>query len=168
LTTSYVNNGQTLFDLALNAYQDASGILKLIQENEGVLTDMLQDASGLTIQYTPELKTLKEAVSVKNPKDKVVTIADRQNIFDLSLQYYGKAEKALELVQANSFADLLEDAKGKTLIYTKSNDVVQNYYFKNSINIATGGIFVGSEFSYLLQENGFYILQENNDKILIE
>lgn len=135
---TYVNNGQTLFDLALNAYQDASGILKLIQENEGVLTDMLQDASGLTIQYTPELRTLKEAVSVKNSVDKVVTIAEQQNIFDLSLQYYGKAEKAIELVRANGFEDLLAEPKGQRLVYTKSNDVVQNYFFKNNINIATG------------------------------
>ena len=47
-----VLNGQTIFDLSLYCYNDATLVYNLINENS-FITDILMDLTGLTLFYTP-------------------------------------------------------------------------------------------------------------------
>ena len=47
-----VLNGQTIFDIALYCYNDATLVYNLINENS-IITDILMNLTGYTLVYTP-------------------------------------------------------------------------------------------------------------------
>lgn len=164
-----VINGQTIFDLALFCYNDASLVYTLIDENP-TITDIGMDLTGLTLVYTPKKVIKYEAKQNIQKVNKVVTIRSNQSIFDLSLQYNGNVSDVYNLIQNNSFFDSIisTDFSGNILTLSGEKNFVNDYYVKNGVNIGTLPIVITtSEFSYLLQENGSYLLQENGDKIIL-
>jgi hypothetical protein len=163
-----VLNGQTIFDLALYCYNDASLVYNLINENS-FITDILMDLTGLTLFYTPIESVKYEAKQNTKVLNKVVTIKKQQSLFDLSLQYYGDVESVYTLIQSNSYLDsiLSDNFNGNVLNYTSEINYVNNYYSKNLIDIATKPQITIEESTYLLQEDGSYLLQEDGFKIIL-
>lgn len=164
-----VIKGQTIFDLALFCYNDASLVYDLIAENP-TITDIGMDLTGLTLVYTPKKVVKFEAKQNDKTLNKVVTITSEQSLFDLSLQYCGDVSKVYELIQNNTFLDSIisEDFNSNILTLTPEKNYISNYFEKNGINIGTKPkVIVVEGFSYLLQENGDYLLQENGSKIIL-
>lgn len=164
-----VLNGQTIFDIALYCYNDATLVYNLINENS-FITDILMNLTGLTLFYTP-IETVKyEAKQNTKTLNKVVTIKKQQSLFDLSLQYYGDVESVYTLIQSNSYLDsiLSDNFNANVLNYTSEINYVNSYFSKNLIDIATKPITITIEEStYLLQEDGSYLLQEDGFKIIL-
>jgi hypothetical protein len=163
-----VKQNQTIFDMALLAYNDASMAYDLIQGNDNI-ENILTDIAGLNVVYTP-VKIIKfEAVSNSRKVNNLVTIKAEQTIFDLSLQYYGDVEKVYDLVQDNNFIDsvLSSEIVGKTLTLRDVKNYVTDWYVKNRVNVGTKPITQIDSNYYLLQENGYYLLQENGYKIIL-
>lgn len=164
-----VINGQTIFDLALFCYNDASLVYDLIAENP-TITDIGMDLTGLTLVYTPKKVVPYEAKQNAKTLNKVVTITSEQTLFDISLQYYGDISFVYDLIQNNTFLDniLSEDFNNNTLKLSNEKNYVSNYFEKYSINVGTKPLISTVELEpALLQENGFYLLQENGFKILL-
>jgi hypothetical protein len=164
-----VLNGQSIFDIALYCYNDATLVYNLINENS-IITDINMNLTGLNLVYTPIEIIKYEAKENPNKVNKVVTIKKEQSLFDLSLQYYGDVENVYDLIQSNSYLDsiLTDNFNANVLNYTSKVNYVNSYFSKNLIDIATkpqGIIIEGS--NYLLQEDGSYLLQENGFKIIL-
>lgn len=168
-----VNSDQTIFDLAILAYGDASRAYDLIIENPSLLSSLNDELTGLTLTYTPSIKTRKEAVIIVKSIKKDVTISQDQTLFDLSLQYYGSAESVYQLIaentQINSLISL--DYVGTVLNYTENLTTIPTYFKTNRINIATRQPFEETQttqLNYLLQEDGTMLLQEDGTGIILE
>jgi hypothetical protein len=164
-----VLNGQSIFDIALYCYNNATLVYNLINENS-IITDINMNLTGLNLVYTPIEIIKYEAKENPNKVNKVVTIKKEQSLFDLSLQYYGDVENVYDLIQSNSYLDsiLTDNFNANVLNYTSEVNYVNSYFSKNLIDIATkpqGIIIEGS--NYLLQEDGSYLLQENGFKIIL-
>ena len=164
-----VLNGQTIFDIALYCYNDATLVYNLINENS-IITDILMNLTGYTLVYTPVEIVKNEAEQNTKKLNKIVTIKQNQSIFDLSLQYYGSIENVYDLIQSNSYFDsiLTDNFNANVLNYTSETNYVNSYFSKNLIDIATkpNGITIEGS-NYLLQEDGSYLLQENGFKIIL-
>jgi len=169
--TILVQSGQTIFDIALLAYNDASKAYDLITENPELIDNINSDISGLTLFYTPSAPSnKKEATKLTTEQKKNVTIQSTQTLFDLALQYYGAAENIYQLIEDNSFLDsvLSTDYVGKNLNYTLNKGVVATYYRNSLIDVSTKlPYFDIPGINYLLQESGYYLLQENGDKLIL-
>ena len=165
-----VLNGQTIFDVALYCYNDATLVYNLINENP-FITDILMNLTGYTLVYTPVEIVKNEAEQNTKKINKIVTIKQNQSIFDLSLQYYGSIENVYDLIQSNSYFDsiLTDNFNANVLNYTSEVNYVNSYFSKNLIDIATkpNVIITIEGNNYLLQEDGSYLLQEDNFKIIL-
>jgi len=164
-----IQSGQTIFDVALFCYNDASLVYTLIEENTNI-TDIGMDLTGLTLVYTPKEAVKYEAKENSLKVNKVVTILNEQSLFDLSLQYCGDVSKVYELIQNNTFLDSIisEDFNSNILTLTPEKNYISNYFEKNGINIGTKPkVIVVEGFSYLLRENGFYLLSEDSSRIIL-
>jgi len=164
-----VVNGQTIFDLALFCYNDASLVYDLIDENP-TITDIGMNLTGLTLVYTPKQVVQYEAKQNVKKLNKLVTIKSEQSLFDLSLQYYGDVSFIYQLIQENNYLDsvLSESYSSNILTLNAEKNYVNNYYAKGSIEIGTKPrVIVIDGVNYLLQENGDYLLQENGSKIIL-
>lgn len=161
-----VKSSQTIFDICLIAYKDATKVYQLISENTNI-TDIGMDLTGLTLVYTPTNYISNEVIQNTKKLNKLVTIKSEQSIFDLSLQYYGSLDNIYDLIQNNSFIDSIinTEINGNILILNNDKNFVNEYYRKNSINIGTKKPFANN---YLLNEDGSYLLQENGFYILLE
>lgn len=133
-----VINGQTIFDLALFCYNDASLVYTLIYENP-TITDIGMDLTGLNLVYTPKKVVKYEAKQNIEKSNKVVTILENQSIFDLSLQYNGNVSDVYNLIQNNSFLDsiLSNEISGNILTLNSEKNFVNDYYLKNNVKIGT-------------------------------
>ncbi len=164
-----VLNGQSIFDIALYCYNDATLVYNLINENS-IITDINMNLTGLNLVYTPIEIIKYEAKENPNKVNKVVTIKKEQSLFDLSLQYYGDVKNVYDLIQSNSYLDsiLTDNFNANVLNYTSEVNYVNSYFSKNLIDIATkpNGITIEGS-NYLLQEDGSYLLQENGFKIIL-
>jgi hypothetical protein len=164
-----VLNGQSIFDIALYCYNDATLVYNLINENS-IITDINMNLTGLNLVYTPIEIIKYEAKENPNKVNKVVTIKKEQSLFDLSLQYYGDVANVYDLIQSNSYLDsiLTDNFNANVLNYTSEVNYVNSYFSKNLIDIATKpNIIIIEGSNYLLQEDGSYLLQENGFKIIL-
>lgn len=159
-----VQSGQDIFDVALFCYNDASLVYTLISENSNI-TDIGMDLTGLTLVYTPKEAVKYEARENNKKLNKVVTILNEQNIFDLSLQHYGDIEFVYQLIQNNSYLDsiLSNEINGNNLASISESNYINSYYNKTKTEIGTGLKTI----NFLLQENGFYLLSEDSSRIIL-
>jgi hypothetical protein len=159
-----VINGQSIFDLALFCYNDAGLVYDLMSENP-IITDINMSLTGLTLVYTPKQVVKFEAKQNAKKLNKLVTIKSEQSLFDLSLQYYGDVSFIYDLIQKNSFIEniLVNDVNGNIIELENIKDYVTEFYNKKDLTIGTNTVVK----NFLLQENGFFLLQENGSKILL-
>lgn len=134
--TITVKNGQTIFDVAIIAYQDASRVYDLISENPEI-ESIMSDLTGMTLNYTEAVVTTKEAVKIITDTKPNVTIRQTQSMFDIALQYYGSADKVLEVVNDNNLESIMSDPTGISLNYNLSNEYVPKYFRTKQKTIAT-------------------------------
>jgi hypothetical protein len=161
-----VKYGETIFDLALIAYQDASRVVDLINENPNI--DLVSDLTGLAISFTPAVIFTKPNVKNKITTTlKNVSISNDKTIFDIALQYFGDAAKALEVVSILGLESVNSDPAGTVLTYTESNESVPLYFRQTGGNIGTKGNVSETAIRVLGTENGDYIVTDNGDYILI-
>lgn len=134
-----VKKGQTIFDIALYCYNDANLVYNLLAENL-FITDILMDLTGYTLLYTPQELVKYEAKENTKKLTKVVTIQQKQSIFDLSLQFYGNIENVYDLIQNNAFIDSIisDEISGNVLNINTEKNFVTEYYRKGLINVGTG------------------------------
>jgi hypothetical protein len=173
--TIKVDSSQTIYDICLIAYGDASMTYKLIAENPTLITSVLSNLTGLTLNYTPLAYsyTQKEASLTVVESQKNVTIQSTQTLFDVALQYYGSAEKVYQLIAENpTIIGILDtDYTNKTLNYTENKTKVPSFFKNNEIIVSTRKeitIPVIPSYFFLLKEDGFYLLKEDGFKIILE
>jgi hypothetical protein len=171
--TIRVDSSQTIYDISLIAYGDVSMVYKLIEENPSIIS-LLSDLTGLTLNYTPNTinYTSKEATIITFETQKNVTIQSTQTLFDVSLQYYGTAEKVYQLIDENPTIIGILDSNytGKKLNYIENKTKIPTYFRNNEIVVSTRKELTATSSSYdfyLLKEDGFYLLKEDGFKIII-
>lgn len=151
-----VKNGQTIFDFALIAFQDASRVYDIIVPNN--VDGINADITGLDLLFTPEKITDKESIKATSSTQKNVTISDGQTLFDIALQYGGSAESIIQVLLENPGIDsITANATGVELNYTASNLFVPVYFRTTGGNIGTRYPYftlAGSETFYRITESG--------------
>ena len=164
-----VKYGQTIFDVALICYQDASRAYDILAENP-TIPNINADLTGYIINYTPASVTQKEVIKTITPTKKSVTIGYSQTLFDVALQYYVGAENVYDLIAKNAIENINSNATGVVLNYDVNNTYAPLYYRINNINVATKPLKITENptLTYsLLTEGDYFLIQENSDKILL-
>jgi hypothetical protein len=133
-----VKSGQSIYDMALFCYNDASLVYVLISENP-TITSILMDLTAMDLVYTPRKVVKFEAKENSNKINKIVTIKNTQSLFDLSLQYYGGIDFIYDLIQKNTFVDsiLSNELNGYNLVNTENKNYVNSFYEKRDITLGT-------------------------------
>lgn len=131
-----VKSEQSIFDIAIIAYQDASRVYDLILGNPSI-DNINSEITGLNLEFTKSFLTQKEVIKTTSKSKKSVIINSMQSIFDISLQYYGGAEFAYNVILENNLDNILSDATGIELNYTINNTAVPIFFNKNNILVAT-------------------------------
>jgi hypothetical protein len=113
-----VLNGQSIFDIALYCYNDATLVYNLISENS-IITDINMNLTGLNLVYTPIEIIKYEAKENPNKVNQLVTIRKEQSLFDLSLQYYGSVDNVYDLPYSEgvTYGDIFLQAEKDFSIY---------------------------------------------------
>lgn len=164
MATITVNSSQSIFDVALVAYQDASRIYDLLTDNPHV-TNVNSDLTAVSLNYVPSVVIQNRAVLQQVVNKSAVTIGDAQSVFDIAVQYFGGAEFVYDFIDGN-IESIIDDPKGINLNYSVSNLYLPLYFRKKEYNI-------GSKYPYtdpgniLLQDNGYSLLQDDGFEILI-
>jgi hypothetical protein len=133
-----VKSGQSIYDVALFCYNDASLVYDLISENP-TITSILMDLTSMDLVYTPKKVIKFEAKENSNKINKIVTIKNTQSLFDLSLQYYGGVEFIYDLIQKNTFVDsiLSNELNGYNLADSESKNYINRFYEKSEFTVGT-------------------------------
>jgi hypothetical protein len=126
----------TIFDVALLAYQDASRVLDILLNNPQI-DNVNSDLTGVSITYIPEVITTKESIKTASILPKNVTISFDQSVFDIALQYYGGVENVFKFIVENGIDNINSDITGLKLKYTQNNTYIPLYFRINNKNIAT-------------------------------
>ena len=158
-----VKNGQGIYDVAVLLYGDAQYSVKLCNDNGLTITDSIE---GLTLTYDETIKPKVEAAAIKQqntPKqpDNTYFIKQVQSVWDLALQFGYGLNRVAEFCQLTGL-NISSNAIGNQQIQVT----------KIATNVPSSTIFAtqfGSDeppvVYYLLQEDNFYLLQENDFKI---
>lgn len=157
-----VKYGQTIYDVAVIVYGSPQYAVKLSVDNNIDITDSIE---GLSLYYNEKIKSSVISKSivqseVLSKKDNNYTIKSLQSTYDLSLQFGFGIDRYVEFVSTTGLSYDNYSNAGETIIVTQ-----QNGNLPRNLNFATQ--FVLEEIRFLLQEDGFYLLQENLDKIIL-
>lgn len=160
-----VKSGQTIFDVALICYQDASRVYDLIAENPQI-ENVNSDLTGMVLSYTPATVTQKEVIKTVTPTKVNVTINYSQSLFDIALQYYGAPEKVYDVINENGLESLASDPTGIVLKYTINNTFAPLYYRTNNITVATKPMKATPNIqgSFVLRSSGGYLLRTDGGR----
>lgn len=101
-------------------------------------------------------------------------VEDGQNLFDLAIQLYGDVgevwrlmgDNAVVIPSLNTVVDAGTELKAQKEVDAPIDEAVMVWFRKNKIIVNTG--FEGEISNYLLQENDYKILQEDDFGILID
>lgn len=160
-----IKYGETIFDVALIAYQDASRTYDLLRQNPQI-QNILSDLTGITVSFIPDVVFTSPNVQKKIiSTQKNVSINSGQTLFDIALQYFGDASKIIEIANGLGIDSIISECTGKTLIYTESNDAVSLYFRQTGSTIATNGIV--DSINVLSTLNGLFIQTQSGQPILI-
>lgn len=169
-----VLENQNIFDVANITLGGFDNIyVGLIQQNSNITSidfdlntiateninfdDLYFSSSTIQLQLNvPKQATQKQYVGLEN-----------QSIYDMALMKYGSLENIYDLIQKNNLISINEiDVAFKNLIFEDTK--VVNLSLTKSITkkgYSFGTVVKGD--SYLLLENGFYLLQENSGLIIL-
>ena len=126
---------QSIFDIALLAFQDPSRVYELI--DSGTIDNINSEVAGVAFEFTPSKITQKEITKTIAVRPKIVTISQDKTPFDVALQYYGGAEFVYDFVRENGLESIESDPTGITLQYTELNTVVPLYFRKTGKQVST-------------------------------
>lgn len=157
---------ETLSDISVKLYGDASYVFDLIKWNSSLSTIADVGIEGLSLYYEPIIKSaFKPVASINGLTTKLVTIKENQSIFDISLQVYGNTERVFDVLPLINKKKVTDVIVGSYFSHVFEKTNITIYLNDKKVNLSTLSLFASN--SFLLKEDGFYILQENGDKIII-
>ena len=158
-----VKQGQVIYDVAVQLYGDAQYSVKLCTDNNISITDPIE---GLTLTYDEFIKKNIIAAAIKQQNtpqqpDNSYYIKQTQSIYDLALQFGYGIDEVANFCQLTGL-DITSDSVGGQIIQVTKlpNNLPLNSIFATQF-------YEEQEVGYILMEDGFYLLQENDYKILL-
>jgi hypothetical protein len=167
-----IKYGESIIDVSVKLYSNVSYVYELIKLNPILQNINNESITGLEINYEPILtNTFKPVVTTETILKKNVTIRQNQSIFDVSLQIFGTTERVLDVLKLGNISSINEqnlaninfDYEYEATIIPKY--ILQKGYTVSTLKSITTGRIAGVD--YLLLEDGYYLLQENNSKIIL-
>ncbi len=167
-----IQDGETIFDVAIATYGSLEQVYKLIQENpviENINSPLdLVSHPGLSLLYdesfvSPETQEERKVPEVVQPQEQYET-SEGQSIFDLALNMYGDLESVYSIIKENTSVISYINANipaGSKLVYKKGNSdnyTLKDYLDQNNIIINTSYpvLNTGSGFSFGFKYESFY------------
>lgn len=160
-----VKNGQGIYDVAVLLYGDAQYSVKLCVDNDITITDSIE---GLTLTYDDKIKREVVSASIRQqntPKqpDNSYYIKQNQSVWDLVLQFGYGLNRAVEFTQMADVDITSNNIGGQIIQVTKiPNNIPFSTIFATQAPSEEPVIP-----SYLLLEDGFYLLQEDGSKFIL-
>lgn len=165
-----IPSNNTIFDAALTLYGDVLLATKIMTDNS-FIEDINYDVSGKEVLYDSDYKaTVLEPLLTESPMNKNVAQTYKpyngQTIFDIALQLDGDFETIISMIQNSSLVNINDSIESDSVFtYTEKSTALLKWVRK------TGYIFNTKDLNeiqvgILLQENGYYILQENGFALL--
>jgi len=158
-----VKQGQVIYDVAVQLYGDAQYSVKLCTDNNISITDPIE---GLTLTYDEFIKKNIIAAAIKQQNtpqqpDNSYYIKQTQSIYDLALQFGYGIDEVANFCQLTGL-DITSDSVGGQIIQVTKlpNNLPLNSIFATQF-------YEQQVVGYILMEDGFYLLQENDYKILL-
>lgn len=168
-----IKDGQNIFDVILNTVADIEKMYAFLQANpqiENINYDLI-DNPNVIVDYTPPLATRPPDLSVKVVNDSetaTITGRDGQSLYDICLMTTNSIETIYaDLIQRNEISNINElELIDKSFNFSKNDilDIGLYEYFNKKATSMSSKIRLRP--SVLLQENGYYILMENNSFLL--
>jgi hypothetical protein len=158
-----VKQGQVIYDVAVQLYGDAQYSVKLCTDNNISITDAIE---GLTLTYDEFIKKNIIAAAIKQqntPKqpDNSYYIKQTQSVYDLALQFGYGIDEVANFCQLTGLNITSDSVGGQIIQVTKlPNNLPLNSIFATQF-------FEEQVVGYILMEDGFYLLQENDNKLLL-
>lgn len=170
-----VKNGQTVYDVVNAIYKDLSFIYLFLSENP-IITSVdfnLDTIPNLIVIFNPDnILSIPAAINLLPPPTEITkkefSAYSGMSIYDICLQVYGSLDLLYQLMADSNFNNLQSEVVvGEKFIFNpgKTVDNIFANFLKTTKKIITTLVFTPSD--ALLQENGYYILQENGDRILL-
>jgi hypothetical protein len=161
-----VKFGQTIYDVAVIVYGSPQYAVKLSVDNGIDITDSIV---GLSLYFNETIKpnvvasAIIQSEIISTPNNNYF-VKSLQSTYDLCLQFGFGLDRYVEFVFTTNMSFLNIDESGTTIVVTQ-----QNRNLPNNLNFATQIVYdnIAQVTEYLLQEDNFYLLQENLDKIII-
>lgn len=151
-----VEEGQTIWDIAVKQYGDLTGVRHLIEDNQlsdynsdvAVGTDLvIKVDSKLQVQQSVSDQKKQAQKAEANKPDYYVTLESQQNIWDVAIQEYGSILGVQHLVKDNPklkdyndnlYAGLKLKVKIAPENIIDEDKAVMNFYRGNKLKVATG------------------------------
>jgi hypothetical protein len=158
-----VKQGQVIYDVAVQLYGDAQYSVKLCTDNNISITDAIE---GLTLTYDEFIKKNIIAAAIKQQNtpqqpDNSYYIKQTQSVYDLALQFGYGIDEVANFCQLTGLNITSDSVGGQIIQVTKlPNNLPLNSIFATQF-------FEEQVVGYILMEDGFYLLQENDNKLLL-
>jgi hypothetical protein len=158
-----VKQGQVIYDVAVQLYGDAQYSVKLCTDNNITITDSIE---GLTLTYDEFIKKNIIAAAIKQQNtpqqpDNSYYIKQTQSVYDLALQFGYGIDEVANFCQLTGLNITSDSVGGQIIQVTKlPNNLPVNSIFATQF-------FEEQVVGYILMEDGFYLLQENDNKLLL-
>jgi len=161
-----VKNGLSVYDVAVLLYGDAQLSIKLCNDNNITITDNID---GLTLTYNENIKaqqitnnTAKTYIQV--PINDSYVIRQLQSNYDLCMQFGYTLDNYGGFLSKTKLGAEKVNNVGFQIQVTKLNNNLSNTIFATLSDDEAMPAPPLTPY-YLLLEDGYYLLQENNDKI---
>lgn len=129
-----IKDGQNIFDYTIEQTGAINNFMDIINLNQISVNDNVQ--SGEQIAISTSLEKTEKYEKTYNEEIQKFTIYDNQNIFDVSLQYFGGIEYSLEILTNNNLSVNSNLQSGEKLIINNKNrgsEKIKNLYIKDNI-----------------------------------
>lgn len=168
-----VKEGQSVYDVALLLYGDATFAVKLVNDNPDLLSLDNLDIAYIVVSYDETIKpTIKPFLiidgSVISDKKPSYIIPNSQSIYDLAIMYGYGIENIVQFIQDTPQLLNIDntDIAGIDILVTKKSTNLSNYISLQNKVLATNSSLSASD-GFLLLQNGGYILLQNGYKIIL-
>jgi hypothetical protein len=145
-----IEEGQTIFDVAMVLYKKPLGIFQIRDDNPDLITDFDVDLlAGDVILYDADKVRLSQPIETKTKKVNVideniiyVVVSEGQNIIDLAIQMYGSVDGIFQLMNDNQIQNVnIALQTGIVLKFDKTQIIdpdVLKVYNKKGVIVNTG------------------------------
>ena len=163
---------QDIFDVANKNGYTIDNVFKILTENP-FITSINYDLNtnpGRVIVYDETFKvkspqSLYQIVSVSDNPNRILISKDNQSLFDVALMTIG-IENVMKLLYNNNISNINNTILEGILFNFSVLDIKDKGFYIQNFKITTGES-KDTNIYYLLKEDGFYILQENDDLIIL-